>query len=331
MFVTWPCTLRSPAYGHRPGYTLVELLVVLAILATLSALVLAGVQRVRTAAARVACQNHLRQIGLGWHNHLSQHGFYPTIGIRGTQLPVTFNGVGNPAVGGPNDTYQAAGWMYQLLPLVDQEPLWRQSTASTPEAACRIILATPVPVYFCPSRDAPRTWHLAADATVPFRETCPDRAGHDYTANGGIKLPPRPNADEPDTNGVFSRDEYSQPRRLSESAFTDGLSVTLFVGEAFSTAANRTPQAISRRSGYTIPRSTLGTTADHDPKPKPPRQDDDPKVYSVVDSGGFGSPHPGGMNTLFGDGSVRVIPYAIDPQVWLNLCRRDDGNPVPPF
>src|SRR5438876_2731356 len=96
------------------GFTLIELMVVIAIIAILIGLLLPAAQKVREAASRTKCQNNLKQIGLAAHNHLSAHGRFPPGYISGA-LSENDEGTG-----------PGWGWAARLLPYLEQEPLYRQ-------------------------------------------------------------------------------------------------------------------------------------------------------------------------------------------------------------
>src|SRR5262245_58693636 len=103
----------------RTGFSLIELLVVIAINGSLIGLLLPAVQKVREAARRMTCQNHLRQISLSFHNHHDQLLSFPSGGHEWWTQPTYINGA--PATGAA----QQAGWGFQILPFIDAENVWR--------------------------------------------------------------------------------------------------------------------------------------------------------------------------------------------------------------
>jgi prepilin-type N-terminal cleavage/methylation domain-containing protein len=309
----------------RRGLTLVELLVVIAILAILIGLLLPAVQRVREAAARASCANNVKQVALAWHLHSSTHGFYPTDGgsyaldDQPQNGPIRFTSLGNPVPGGFRTDDQCASWLYQVLPFLEQENLWRQADAPSIREARRRILATPVKTYFCPSRSRPQTITLLPDPSSPDHTWYPIRASNDYAANSG---------DFGKSNGVFG---FAPGRSvpLTEAAVTDGLSNTLFVGERliprdFYLGPNGfTETGYAWDGGESL---CLGWAPFTTPGPYTPLSDGDDRKNPRVKR--FGGPHPGGVVCGFGDGSARLVRFTVSPATWWNLCRRDDGNVV---
>jgi prepilin-type N-terminal cleavage/methylation domain-containing protein len=129
---------------HQPGraFTLVELLVVIAIVAVPIGLLLPAVQKVRESAARTKCLNNLHQIGVACYLHHDDFGILPSDGWG-------LNWVGDPSQG--NGPSQPGGWIYQILPFIEQNGLYELSTSA---AGCQQMIGMPVPVFNCPSRRA---------------------------------------------------------------------------------------------------------------------------------------------------------------------------------
>lgn len=132
-----PATHRM--YNQRGGFSLVELLVVISIVALLLALLLPAVQASRDAARRTQCQNNLRQIGIALHAHHASQGHFPVGGLEWRPLPTS--------------KQRQLAWSAFLLPYLEQEPLYESLDLSTafdsPENARGA--ATLLSVYVCPS------------------------------------------------------------------------------------------------------------------------------------------------------------------------------------
>src|SRR4029077_16073170 len=100
------------------AFTLIEILVVIGIIALLIGILLPAVQKVREAANRMSCANHLKQLGLACHNYDATHGQLPP-GYLGPVLNEDY-------YNGAADRVQQVGLLVYLLPHVEQDNLYRQ-------------------------------------------------------------------------------------------------------------------------------------------------------------------------------------------------------------
>lgn len=346
----------------RRGFTLLELVVVIFILAILVALLLPGVRRSRGAAQRAQCRNNLKQLGLALHNYHDVYGQFPLPGIVSARM----EGAYEVAVG------SASSWGTALLPYLDQANL--ANGYDTKRAAFdpvnRMVVESVVPVFVCPSTPREKNvveFHLPAGTMVyPMLVTAEDATTRygacDYMQSSGVASAFRKHAyagHDPPQGKLGAMDQIlivpdaalgqmlGNPKLARESRIsdiTDGTSQTMALSECAgrnelwrkgkrvregedATAFAR--QRMMGGGGWADPFNQAWING---------RQKDGTGMggpcainCSNEPDAGLSSFHSGGAHATLADGAVRFLSEGLNPYVLAGLVTRAGGEEVGEF
>jgi prepilin-type N-terminal cleavage/methylation domain-containing protein/prepilin-type processing-associated H-X9-DG protein len=312
---------RHPALNRRGGFTLIELLVVIAIIAVLIGLLLPAVQKVREAANRSKCSNNLKQIGLGLHNYHDVNQKFPSGYLDHG------NGIWTP------DSNEST-WITHLLPFIEQDNLYRMANFSAPfgiDGPNDPVMSAFIPMFKCPSD---------LEVGIVGGAWGKNWARGNYVGNNGIgpmlsitKAPYQPERSVK-SPGVFMIDSQV---RIAD--IPDGTSQTALVSEVIKSPGedwrgvmhypegplyqhNNTPNSpipdeFRQQFCLSIPEAPcIGTYTSYDTR----------KVILAARSR-----HPGGVNLLLADGSVRFVDNGINLPTWQALSTPKGGEVVSDF
>ncbi len=299
---------------RRPrGFTLVELLVVIAIIGILVALLLPAVQAAREAARRISCQNNIKQIGLSLHNYNDVH----------KKLP-------------PARTIQPSHtWAPFLFPFIEQTNLADQYNWNVHwnHPANQPTIATHVSTFRCPSAPGATNRLDKVQAGI-------EAAASDYAPVAGV-------ANIVVLAGYISNTDLRgaivgvRSTRLAD--IIDGTSNTIFFGEDagrpdfwissghgpannnpgggnLSVSNGRVKGAGWADTSNSIPLHTFRHDGLSVPGPCPINCTNNNEAFSF---------HPGGIDTVFADGSVQFLSETIAISTYAGLITRGGGEVVP--
>jgi prepilin-type N-terminal cleavage/methylation domain-containing protein len=322
------------------AFTLVELLVVIAVIGVLIAMLLPAVQAAREAARQLQCQNNLKQLALACHTYESVNSGLPLLYSSSTQL----------------------GWITQVLPFFEQNNLYHQYNFKQPwfDASNAAVVVQRINVLECPSSPVSRVYTETCSKFSGYPPTTFTVASTDYFAvsgasSGTVTTPPSaiapgywsayPTAPSTiDLSGVFgAQSSTSASRRLDE--VSDGLSNTVMISEMSGrpwlylasgqrVSSARFPSYVTAVPGDDIPLTYGWGAWAHNNNFNVGTWTSDgnmlggPSAINCSNYRGVFSFHAAGAYAAFGDGSVHMLGREMSPRVFFALATARGGEIV---
>lgn len=308
---------RAVIFPRTPtkGFTLIELLVVVAIIALLIALLLPAIQSARESARFTQCRSNTAQLGRACGIYENAVGRFPV------------NGSGYGSYGDADGDLQSGGWMYNILPFIEQMSLHQLDAGLPAGSAAKNAMiaqrrATIVPIYTCSSRTTP----LMKKGAVTFVRSDFGCAG--YGTAGKLQR----EVVDGISNVFFAGHRFVNPLEYNDSSpgcNDEGWSVGNDWDHTCDTAASG-PEWGNPSGACAGPKPARNYVPLRDTTDRPTCGEFPSFPYCFTWSfygGRFGSPHAA-LPMAMGDGSVRTIGYDIDVGLFQMLGNVFDGGAI---
>ncbi len=308
-----------------PGFTLIEMVVVIAVIGLLTLMVLGAVSSARESARRLTCVQNLHELGLALSNYHSCYNSLPSAFATAVEDRTL-------------ETGKCWGWGAMILGFAEQVPQYNSMNFSRliSDPDSRTARSASIGVFLCPSSNTDRSITVMNDLTqFPLVS---DLSAANYVASAGTRNAMRSPRDVSGSilsrNGNFDGAMYRNSN-VGLPGVTDGASSTFMAGERAQELADATwvgtfpsgmgyvctqPGRLTQECvftnvlvlGHTGYQYGLGVV--------------DTPNYPRAGADGFWSMHPGGCNFLFCDGGVRFVCQTVSPAIYQALSTRAGGE-----